>query len=400
MLQRLTATIQAATQSEIDGMVDPIRLAQIKQTEDEPTIRVYSLGHEGKADLNMPGIGRKTVAWIQAAVQWVANALIPGTKVFDTHDPNTNSHEGRIQIGEVVGKAVRHIGDRVNALAAIHIFPQFKSRPLDFASIEAEIVYDNDGAQVWPTAVRKVTGIALGNSKVASPGIPGATLLGAVQAAVQAFAGEIGVELMNQSDVVAAVAELKLSPSDIFSVEDVVADKKVKTNLQEAASRVGRERDTARERIAELENINAENDKKIQQQGVQLTQSKSSSVIQALLADPDCKLDDKAKAFVIHNSKNFTTEATDEDALKVDADKFVEASTKEYGVLAENVFGVKQNPAIPLGFVVDNKRPAGPNPKAPEITPSREETIKAEMNPATNPLIAGGPAAAEAQQTQ
>lgn len=399
MLQRLKATIQAATQSEIEGMIDPIRLAQIKQVEEDPTFRVYSLGHEGKADLNMPGIGRKTVAWIQAAVQWVSDALIPGTKVFDAHDPNTNSHEGRIQIGEVVGKAVRHIGDRVNALAAIYIFPQFKSRPLDFASIEAEIVYDNDGTQVWPTAIQKVTGIALGNSKVASPGIPGATLLGAVQAyAVQAFAGEGKDKIMNQSDVKAAVLELKLKPSDIFSVEEVVADKGVRTNLQEAATRVGKERDTARERVAELENINAEKDKTIQQKDIALTQSTSTSVIEAILADPECKLGDQAKAFVLHNSKNFSTEATDGDALKVDAAKFVAASAAESGVLAD-LYGVKQNPNIPASFVVDNNKPpgAGPVVKQPEITPSREAVNKEEMNPDTNPLIAGGKAAIEVQ---
>ncbi len=243
-----------------------------------------------------------------------------------------------------------------------------------------------------------MTGIALGNSKVASPSIPGATLLGAVQAAVQAFAGEIGDNTVNQSDVVAAAKELKLSPSDIFSVEDIVGDKKVRTNLQEAATRVGKERDTAKERIAELENKSAEKDKTIQQQGVQLTQSKSSSVIGSLLDDPECKLDDKAKAFVLHNSKNFTTEATDAEALKVDAGKFIESSTKEYGVLAANVFGVKVNPDIPAGFVIDNNAiPGKVIPKAPDITPTRQDQLNSEMDPDTNALIPGGKAAAEAK---
>ncbi len=307
MRQYLSAQqVQAATQIELEEMVDSATLRNLKAREEHPEIRLYSIGHEGEANLHLPGIGKKTFTWIQAMVQKVKEALDIGTPVFDRHDPDTNSHEGRTQIGEVVGKAVKKIGDRLNTLAAIYIYPNFKSRPLDVASFEADIEFGHDEHVAWPTSINSVSGIALSNSGIDSPGFPGATLLGAVQAYVQAFAGEFGDNKMNQSDVKAAILELKLSPSDLFTVEDVTADKKVRTNLQEAATRLGKERDTGRERIAELENQNAEKDKKLLQHDVQ---SKSASVFDSIIADPERKLDDKAKIFVRRGLKDFESTA-------------------------------------------------------------------------------------------
>ena len=407
MRQYLTATIQAASQSEIEGMVDPIRLAAIKRTDPDPAIRVYSLGHEGKADLNLAGIGRKTLTWIQAAVQWVGDKLLPGTAVFNNHDPNTNSHIGRTQIGEVVGKAVKHIGDHLNALAAIYILPEFKTRPLDFASIEADIEYAQDGFQAWPTAINNISGIALGNSGIDSPGIPGATLLGAVQAYVQAFGGEIGEKQMNLSDVKQAVKDLGLKPSQVFGVDDIMGDSAVDVKVKEVtkehfamAKRVGDERDVLRDKVAKLENEKADSDKHLQQFQMQ---SKSATVIEPILTER--KLDDKAKAFVKRNLKNFTTTAVDEDALKIDLGKFVDETNMEYKEMA-TLFGANGDNTqpntdaqfkIPPELFVDNKQQT--QTQQPAVPTTRAEVLQAEMNPDVNPLIPGGKAAQEALKT-
>ena len=404
MRQYLSAQIQAANQIQLDEMVDPTTMRNLKAREEHPEIRLYSIGHEGEANLHLPGIGEKTFTWIQAMVRKVGEVLNVGTPVFDRHDPDTNSHEGRTQIGEVVGKAVKKVGDRLNTLAAIYVYPNFKSRPLDVASFEADIEYGHDGHQAWPTNINNVSGIALSDSGIDSPGFPGATFLGAVQAAVQGFGNEIGDNKMNQSEVKAAIAELSLSPSDLFSVEDVVADKKVRTNLQEAATRVGKERDTAREKVAELENQNAEKDKKLLQHDVQ---SKSASVFDAILADPTRKLDDNAKKFIQRSLKNFSSAAEDEAALKVDVGKFVDASVVEYGELAKDVFGVKvaDAPANPAAFqltpeqTVIGQQPITQARPAANIPLTRSEVLDEEMNPDTNPLIPGGKAAEEALKT-
>jgi len=411
MRQYLTAKIQAISKSEIEGIIDPLRLEKLKETDPNPDIRVYSIGHEGAANLHLPGIGKKTLTWIQAAVQWVADKLQLGTAVFNKHDPNTNSHVGREQIGEVVGKAVRHIGDRLNTLAAIYIKPQFRSRPLDIASIEADIEYAQDGSQAWPTAINDVSGIALGTSGIDIPGFPGATLLGAVQAFVQASGRDIGAKTMNLSEVKQAVADLGLTPTQVFSLEDIMEDssvagkvKEAKNTLQKAADRWKSEVDASREKLAALENAKADSDKKLKQTEMR---SKSSAIIDAILADRDM-LDSKAKLFIKRGLKNFTTEATDEDALKADLSKFVDTTAKEFQELSKEIFGAEDTkPAsnealhIPDEFLVSNQKSASTESQQQQVKSpvTRDDVLKAEMNPDVNVLIPGGKAAKEALKT-
>lgn len=404
--------VQAANQIELNELVDAGQLRNIKAHDPHPEIRLYSIGHEGESNLHLPGIGTKTFTWIQAMVREIANRLKIGTAVFDRHNPDTNSHEGRVQIGEVVGKAVKKIGDRLNTLAAIYIYPEFKSRPLDVASFEAEIEYDHDEHQAWPMCIKTVSGIALSNSGVDNPGFSGATLLGAVQAFVQAFEGEFGDDKMNKSDVQKAVKELGLNPSQLFDVSDIMADSAVATKVKEGVAdltqkseRLQREREEARGRVTKLENTNAETTEKLQRH---IMQSKSSIVLDTLLADPERKLSDKAKMFVKRNHKNFSTVAADEDALKLDMSKFVDGAVQEYGELAKDVFGVDVggkptgSPTtfqLPPNLTVDGQPPTGkPQVPAPaaNAVPTREEILASEMNSDLNPLIPGGKAATDA----
>ncbi len=414
MRQYLSAQqIQAASQIVLDEVVDASSLRNIKARDPHPEIRLYSIGHEGEANLHLPGIGTKTFTWIQAAVQAIGDRLNIGTAVFDRHNPDTNSHEGREQIGEVVGKIVKKVGDRLNTLAAIYVYPAFKSRPLDIASFEAEIEFDHDEYQAWPRSINSISGIALGNSGTDNPAFAGATLLGAVQAFVQAFEGEFGDDKMNKSDVLQAVKDLGLKPSQVFDIGDIMVDSAVATkvrdgvaDLTQKSDRLVRERDEAKGQIVKLENTNAETTKKLQQHTML---SKSVTVLDAVLADPECKLGDKAKLFVKRNLKTFSTTAEDDDALKVDLGKFVEGAAKEYNELAIDVFGVeadKNTPGNPLVFklppslTTDSlKAPNAPPNKLPNTPAVREEVLQSEMDPNTNPLIPGGTAALEAQKT-
>lgn len=409
MRQYLTAKIQATTPMELNEIVEPFVMERLKREHPYPEIRVYSVGHEGKANLNLPGIGTKTFTWIQAAVQWISDKLRIGTPVFDRHDPNTNSHEGRVQIGEVVGRMTKTIGDRFNTLAAIHVLPQFKSRPLDVASIEAEIEFDHDDHQAWPTNIANVSGVALSSSDTDQPGFPGATLLQTVQAyVVQAFEGEKGEIKMNQSDVKKAAIELEMKPSDIFGIDDIMSDNTVTTkvkkdneNLYNNSDRFKQERDKARETVTTLEGKVADSEKKILQHEIL---SKSTTIIEAVLADPARKLDDRAKVFIKRNLGSFASTAENEDALKVDVEKFVDSTVTEYAEVAK-VFGVdiQQVPApapagitLPASLTVEGQTipPTTPLFQQPSaIPPPREEVLAAEMNPDTNPFIPGGKAA-------
>jgi len=186
---------------------------------------------------------------------------------------------------------------------------------------------------------------------------------------------------------------------------DSAVDKQVKDVTKEhfaMAKRVGGERDVLRDTVAKLENEKAESDKRLQNYQVQ---SKSSTVIEALLADPERKLDDKAQKYIRRNLNRFDTAATDEEALKTDLGKFVEEQATEYQEVAKDVFGVgvallpiKPSFTIPPGLTVGGQPPAGTSAQ-PAIPATRDEVLAAEQDPDVNPFISGGKAAAEALKT-
>ena len=149
-----------------------------------------------------------------------------------------------------------------------------------------------------------------------------------------------------------------------------------------------------------MENEKADSDKRLQQ--VQM-QSKSGIVIESILTER--KLDDKAKAFVKRNLKNFTTAAADEDALKIDLGKFVDETNTEYKEIAD-LFGVstdntqQNNDAqfkIPSELLVDKQQQT--QTQQTTVPTTRDEVLQVEMNPDINPLIPGGKAAQEALRT-
>lgn len=212
---------------------------------------------------------------------------------------------------------------------------------------------------------------------------------------------------MNLSEVKQAAKELGLLPSQIFSIDEVLQDSKVDAKIQEnwrnvlkGKERIQAEIDEARITIAKLENEKADSDKRLQQ--VQM-QSKSGIVIESILTER--KLDDKAKAFVKRNLKNFTTAAADEDALKIDLGKFVDETNTEYKEIAD-LFGVstdntqQNNDAqfkIPSELLVDKQQQT--QTQQTTVPTTRDEVLQVEMNPDINPLIPGGKAAQEALRT-
>ena len=181
-------------------------------------------------------------------------------------------------------------------------------------------------------------------------------------------------------------------------------------NFQSAADRWKGEADKHKDTIVGLENTVAEKDKTIQQHTVF---SKSATVFDVVLAEVDRKLDDKAKAYIRRSQKNFESTAENEDALKTDVGTFIDKATKDYQEVAKDVFGITVGDAggagdkgtnIPAEFTVGGQNQNAGTPQgnpfgAPPPNTDINERMSSEMNPATNPLIPGGKAAADALKT-
>jgi hypothetical protein len=177
--------------SEIMQMIPADRLQEIKHKDPRPLFKAFVIGHEGEARGNLIGIGNVIKRWFQSTIRKLHEKITAGIQLFHGHGA-TNEHDGRIAIGEVVGKRLMDINGRESVVVACYINKDFCHLPLDVASIETDVeMRPNSDGSMDVVGVDNVTGIALGNSKLDTPGFPGATLLGQLQA----FAKENGIDM-------------------------------------------------------------------------------------------------------------------------------------------------------------------------------------------------------------
>ena len=177
---KFSAKLQQMASSEIINIIPNDIYEEIKQKDPHPLFQAYVVGHEGEATGEIVGMGTKVLNWFSSAINKIWKKLIYGTKIFHGHNVDS-SHEGRQSIGKVVGKAIKTIKERVNAIAIMYIYPEYRDLPLNVASIEVDMDINPDGS-VHDVNVGDITGIALGNSAVDKPGFADAGLLSQIQA--------------------------------------------------------------------------------------------------------------------------------------------------------------------------------------------------------------------------
>ena len=192
---RIRAQLRCMAESEIMAMISPDVLKDIKAKDAHPMFKAFVVGHEGEAKGNLVGVGNIIKQWFKSAIEKLHGKISAGIRLFHGH-AETNATEGRVPIGEIVGKKLMDVKDRLSSVVACWIYPSYRHLPLDVASIEANVDFNQDNRGNFIVAgVEGVTGVALGNSAIETPGFAGATLLGQLQA----FADEKGITLKSES---------------------------------------------------------------------------------------------------------------------------------------------------------------------------------------------------------
>ena len=333
----IRATIQNMADSEILGMIPKDTLDRIKSTDKTPEFRVYCVGHEGQAEPTEVRFGvkmRQAMQYMKDAIVNLGNKLALGTPLFHNHGA-TNDTTGRETIGEVVGKTVQAVGNKLAVLAATYIYPQFRSLPLDVASFEADVEYTRSRRGNEAIDFRNVTGIALGNSKVNRPAFRGATLLGTIQAFQKG-----GTTMLTKEEIQEAIREGKLTVVDLFSDSEIMSAAPVKKaidNERKHTQRIEKERDEEHEKVTVLTKQAEENGTKIKT----LTERANVASVRGLFTKSaeTRKFNEKQKAFIEKNLDKFKSDK-EGDALSGEFDTFVTAQLKEFDDLAK-MFGVK-----------------------------------------------------------
>ncbi|MCK5609603.1 hypothetical protein KAR91_47450 [Candidatus Pacearchaeota archaeon] len=118
------------------------------------------------------------MSWPRRTILKIKEKIKEGTKFFIDHGNNTNSHEDRKSVGEIVKNITKEIGGKLSNIIIGHFPDESQVKDMDVCSMEAEVLTD---ASNTVEDVSSITAVALGSSDKDSPAFPGALRLASVQ---------------------------------------------------------------------------------------------------------------------------------------------------------------------------------------------------------------------------
>jgi len=278
------------------------------------------------------------------------------------------------------------IKDRLSSVVACYLYPDYRHLPLDVASIEADIdLRSDDKGRIYVADVNEITGIALGNSEIETPGFPGATLLGQLQAFAEKKPFNKGDNTMTLAELKQAIQEGKFTPSDVFGQEAIFADPTISEQVREKVSNASgynirkledsiEERATLKKKLEEAEVKVTEAEKEKDALKLESAKSKVDSLFDKQKTER--KLDEKQVKFIQNRLGGFTPQKVED--VEKEFNAHLDTELKEYETMAKDVFGIeikKEDP--PLG---------GDGGTGPEGDKSGETENKY-LDPAQNPMI-------------
>lgn len=180
---KITGSAQEMAAGEIKKYIDPGKYQEIKQSDNQPRFEAFVIGQEGESKGNLivegKDMGSFVKVWTKSAIQKMSDKLRVGTKAFMHHMKDTNEHLGRVIVGEIVGKVVKIVKDKLSVIGIAYFKPEYRSQPLDVPSIETDLTIDKKSHEVLD--LDDISGVAFGNSAIHKPGFSGATLQGTLQ---------------------------------------------------------------------------------------------------------------------------------------------------------------------------------------------------------------------------
>ncbi len=185
----MLSRIEEMSLDDVRTRIGAARMSALHESTERPMFVSLLAAHEGWSTGSFTtGAGARRKArkkWGRAVISDLTAKLRAGVPVFLFH-----GGRARRPVGEIVAAAERWAGgvlaaEGIACISDPEVKQKIRAGELDTCSIEAEVeCHGNprDPQSSWIVdAVRKVTGVALGNSRVVRPGFPHAALLAAVE---------------------------------------------------------------------------------------------------------------------------------------------------------------------------------------------------------------------------
>lgn len=340
------ATFIAMAANEILEMILPYQLDDIKRRDPKPLFKAFVIGQEGKAEMEWVGIGKVVKTWFADAIGKISRLINPGMKLFHNH-PEPGVDKERPQIGEVAGSRTKMVDGKFSAIIASYIYPEYKNLKLDIASIEADLNIDsgNINGDVHDINVENVSAVALGDSRVNSPGFPGATILGELQAFSTKRSHKInlnkGGDMPSISEVKDFIKTEKFDPSDLFGKDALLEDPVIKRALEDSGGNAYQQKERNRKEFEEAkekwEKLDKEKDEMISSLRSEGASIKASDLFDTKLAGR--KLDERATGYLKARKPKF--KVVDPQKVEVEVDDFLDLHLITYKEDAK-LFGIEE----------------------------------------------------------
>jgi len=246
-LTLLRARLTEMSAADVAAAVGAEALAAVRREDDRPMFVELIAAHEGVSTGALAGrAGRPAKKfWSRERVSELAARLAPGVPVYTGHGGT-----GRRPVGRMLAAAGRMVEGTLAAAGIAWVSdPRTKEKlragELDTCSIEAEVeLHRAPGEENWVVgAVRRVTGVALGDRRRERPGFAGAAVR-----VIEEFEGEGGEGATGGEPPEAGnppAPEPKKSPS---SDNDLAAElKSIRTELKELREELRRRQDSRRD---------------------------------------------------------------------------------------------------------------------------------------------------------
>lgn len=222
------ASVQELAASAVANLIGQKEYSKIKATDKHPMFIKLDVGKQGvsKGPVILGGIKKMwNKIWSATRIKELGKWLNRDIALFEQHNAD-NSHDGRRQIGRTLKGWSEEQSDGEHAYAVAYIPSEnsdvqesIRNKTLDTCSLEANLRFVfGKFRQLFVNKIQELTGIALGDATMSSPGFASAGIVGVVQ------------EMSDIEDTIAAaLEEAGIDPEDVEFVND---DKNKKTKIR------------------------------------------------------------------------------------------------------------------------------------------------------------------------